>query len=69
MCFCINIVLLYRSGSLQVGDVLLAISGQSLVNCTLSDAVHLLQEPEDMVTLKITKETQLLGRYHIWTYY
>ena len=44
-----------------MGDVLLAINGQSLAGCTLADAVHLLQEPEDIVTLKISKETQLLG--------
>eukprot|EP00800_Vazella_pourtalesii_P012329 TRINITY_DN2913_c0_g2_i5.p1 TRINITY_DN2913_c0_g2~~TRINITY_DN2913_c0_g2_i5.p1 ORF type:complete len:867 (-),score=220.48 TRINITY_DN2913_c0_g2_i5:132-2732(-) len=51
----------YRSGGLQIGDVLLEINGQSLSHCTLSDAVHLLQEPDDLVTLKISKETQLLG--------
>ncbi|KAI6661174.1 glutamate receptor-interacting protein 1 [Oopsacas minuta] len=50
-----------KSGGLQIGDVLLAINGQSLTNCTLNDAVQLLQETEDVVTLKISKEAQLLG--------
>ena len=44
---------------------MLEINGQSLSNCTLSDAVHLLQEPDDLVTLKISKETQLLGQFLI----
>ena len=45
--------------------MLLEINGQSLSHCTLSDAVHLLQEPDDLVTLKISKETQLLGQFTI----
>ena len=48
-------VCLYRTGALHVGDRLLAINGVSLRGKTLTDAVHLLQNAGDTVTVKITR--------------
>ena len=45
----------HRTGALHVGDRLLAINGVSLRGKTLTDAVHLLQNAGDTVTLKITR--------------
>ena len=44
-----------RTGALHVGDRLLAINGVSLRGKTLTDAVHLLQNAGDTVTVKITR--------------
>jgi C-terminal processing protease CtpA/Prc len=44
-----------KTGALHVGDRLLAINGVSLRGKTLTDAVHLLQNAGDTVTLKITR--------------
>ena len=46
----------YRTGMLHSGDILLAIDGVSLENATLSDAVQMLRNGGDSVTLKVTKE-------------
>ena len=48
---------LCRTGALHVGDRLLAINGVSLRGKTLTDAVHLLQNAGDTVTVKITRPT------------
>ena len=52
----------YRTGALHVGDRLLAINGVSLRGKTLTDAVHLLQNAGDTVTVKITRPAN--GRTH-----
>ena len=44
-----------RTGALHVGDRLLAINGVSLRGKTLTDAVHLLQNAGDTVTVKIMR--------------
>ena len=46
---------MYRTGALKVGDRVMAINGQSLFGKTLRDAVSLLQNAGDTVTLKISK--------------
>lgn len=46
---------MFRTGALHVGDRLLAINGVSLRGKTLSDAVQLLQNAGQTVTLKITR--------------
>ena len=51
-----------RTGALHVGDRLLAINGVSLRGKTLTDAVHLLQNAGDTVTVKITRPAN--GRTH-----
>jgi len=65
VCACVcNLLLLVtvvyylrRTGALHVGDRLLAINGVSLRGKTLTDAVHLLQNAGDTVTVKITRPT------------
>jgi len=52
----------FRTGALHVGDRLLAINGVSLRGKTLTDAVHLLQNAGDTVTVKITRPAN--GRTH-----
>ena len=47
-----------RTGTLKVGDKVLAINGESLYNKTVSDAVIILQAAGDVVTLKISKSTK-----------
>ena len=44
-----------RTGVLNVGDSLLAINGQSLVNATVPDAVYMLRNAGDIVNLKIRR--------------
>ncbi|TGZ59450.1 hypothetical protein CRM22_009066 [Opisthorchis felineus] len=45
-----------RSGSINPGDILLAVNGVSLSSCTLSEAIRLLQSPtEEIVTLRVQK--------------
>ncbi|XP_064483424.1 glutamate receptor-interacting protein 2-like isoform X2 [Ornithodoros turicata] len=46
-----------RTGALHVGDRILAINGQSLRGKPLSEAILLLQNSGDVVTLKISKTT------------
>ncbi|CAI8031684.1 Glutamate receptor-interacting protein 2 [Geodia barretti] len=45
----------HRTGALKVGDRIMAINGQSLFGKTLRDAVFMLQNAGDAVTLKISK--------------
>ena len=46
---------LHSTGALKVGDRVMAINGQSLFGKTLRDAVFLLKNAGDTVTLKISK--------------
>ena len=54
--FCI-----FRTGTLEPGDVLLAIDGKNLEGATLQHAVELLKSSGDVVTLQISKDTATLG--------
>uniref|UniRef100_A0A3P8SPR7 Glutamate receptor interacting protein 2a n=1 Tax=Amphiprion percula TaxID=161767 RepID=A0A3P8SPR7_AMPPE len=45
-----------RTGTLEPGDRLLAIDTVRLENCTMEDAMHVLQQAEDMVKLRIQKD-------------
>uniref|UniRef100_A0A671YGS6 Glutamate receptor interacting protein 2a n=1 Tax=Sparus aurata TaxID=8175 RepID=A0A671YGS6_SPAAU len=45
-----------RTGTLEPGDRLLAIDSVRLENCTMEDAMHVLQQAEDMVKLRIQKD-------------
>ncbi|XP_075729407.1 glutamate receptor interacting protein isoform X2 [Rhipicephalus microplus] len=51
-----------RTGALHVGDRILAINGQSLRGKPLSEAILLLQNSGDVVTLKISKSPRNQGR-------
>ena len=60
-----------RTGTLKAGDRVLAINGESLFSRTLPEAVALLSEAGDVVTLKISKvsrkpseRTSLVPRPH-----
>uniref|UniRef100_A0A3Q3X810 PDZ domain-containing protein n=1 Tax=Mola mola TaxID=94237 RepID=A0A3Q3X810_MOLML len=46
----------HRTGTLEPGDKLLAIDSVRLENCTMEDAMHILQQAEDMVKLRIQKD-------------
>lgn len=51
-----------RTGTLEPGDRLLAIDNVRLENCTMEDAMHVLQQAEDMVKLRIQKDEDNAGR-------
>ncbi|XP_068454709.1 glutamate receptor-interacting protein 2-like isoform X2 [Clinocottus analis] len=46
----------HRTGTLEPGDRLLAIDSVRLENCSMEDAMHVLQQAEDMVKLRIQKD-------------
>ncbi|XP_040008159.1 glutamate receptor-interacting protein 2-like [Xiphias gladius] len=46
----------HRTGTLEPGDRLLAIDSVRLENCTMEDAMHILQQAEEMVKLRIQKD-------------
>lgn len=50
-----------RTGTLEPGDRLLAIDSVRLENCTMEDAMHVLQQAEDMVKLRIQKDEDNIG--------
>ena len=52
-----------RTGTLEPGDRLLAIDSYRLDNCTMEDAMHILQEAEDMVKLRIQKDEDNSGMH------
>ncbi|CAG11292.1 unnamed protein product, partial [Tetraodon nigroviridis] len=51
----------HRTGTLEPGDRLLAIDSVRLENCTMEDAMHILQQAEDMVKLRIQKDEDNIG--------
>ncbi|XP_073507842.1 glutamate receptor-interacting protein 1 isoform X6 [Phyllobates terribilis] len=46
----------HRTGTLELGDKLLAIDNIRLENCSMEDAVQILQQCEELVKLKIRKD-------------
>ncbi|XP_062339274.1 LOW QUALITY PROTEIN: glutamate receptor-interacting protein 1-like [Osmerus eperlanus] len=46
----------HRTGTLELGDKLLAIDNMRLESCSMEDAVQILQQCEDLVKLKIRKD-------------
>ncbi|XP_028841484.1 glutamate receptor-interacting protein 2a isoform X2 [Denticeps clupeoides] len=46
----------HRTGTLEPGDRLLAIDNMRLENCGMEEAMHFLQQAEDMVKLRIQKD-------------
>ncbi|XP_039524110.1 glutamate receptor-interacting protein 1 isoform X6 [Pimephales promelas] len=51
----------HRTGTLELGDKLLAIDNIRLDNCSMEDAVQILQQCEDLVKLKIRKDEDNSG--------
>jgi len=54
--------MMYRTGSIQPGDQLLAIDNVRLDNCTLEDSARVLQDTHDIVKLTIKKDENFAGR-------
>lgn len=52
---------LFRTGTLELGDKLLAIDNIRLDNCSMEDAVQILQQCEELVKLKIRKDEDNSG--------
>lgn len=50
-----------RTGTLELGDKLLAIDNIRLDNCSMEDAVQILQQCEELVKLKIRKDEDNSG--------
>ncbi|XP_061920598.1 glutamate receptor-interacting protein 1 isoform X6 [Entelurus aequoreus] len=46
----------HRTGTLELGDKLLAIDNIRVENCSMEEAVHILQQCEELVKLKIRKD-------------
>ncbi|CAL8367803.1 unnamed protein product [Lota lota] len=46
----------HRTGTLEPGDMLLAIDNVRLERCTMEDAMHVLEQAEDMVKLRVQKD-------------
>uniref|UniRef100_A0A7N9B070 Glutamate receptor interacting protein 2a n=1 Tax=Mastacembelus armatus TaxID=205130 RepID=A0A7N9B070_9TELE len=55
----------HRTGTLEPGDRLLAIDNVRLENCTMDDAMHVLQQAEDMVKLRIQKDEDNIDELEI----
>uniref|UniRef100_A0A671PIK0 Glutamate receptor-interacting protein 2-like n=1 Tax=Sinocyclocheilus anshuiensis TaxID=1608454 RepID=A0A671PIK0_9TELE len=51
----------HRTGTLEPGDKLLAIDNIRLENCSMEDAVEILQQSEDLLKLKIRKDEDNSG--------
>lgn len=69
--FCLTfIVIVYfnRCGSIQPGDKLLAINDVCLSTCTVEDAAHLLELPDDIVKLKLQRDDPEEGTKDCVTY-
>ena len=48
----------FRTNAIHVGDLILAINNVSLKGKSLSEAIELLQNADDMVTLKISRKLE-----------
>ena len=57
-----------RCGSIQPGDKLLAINDVCLNTCTVEDAAHLLELPDDIVKLKLQRDDPEEGSKDCVTY-
>lgn len=55
-----------RTGTLELGDKLLAIDSIRVENCSMEEAVQILQQCEELVKLKIRKDEDNSGI--IWVY-
>ena len=49
---------MFRTNAIHVGDLILAINNVSLKGKSLSEAIELLQNADDMVTLKISRKLE-----------
>lgn len=51
----------FRTGTLELGDKLLAIDNIRVENCSMEEAVQILQQCEELVKLKIQKDEDNSG--------
>lgn len=51
----------FRTGTLELGDKLLAIDNIRVENCSMEEAVQILQQCEELVKLKIRKDEDNSG--------
>lgn len=58
----------HRSGTLKIGDTLLAVNNKSLSDCTRQEASDILQEAGDVVTLRVRTSNGMTGNAnsHFW---
>lgn len=59
--FSVSAVLVSRTGTLELGDKLLAIDNIRVENCSMEEAVQILQQCEELVKLKIQKDEDNSG--------
>ncbi|TNN42726.1 Glutamate receptor-interacting protein 2 [Liparis tanakae] len=55
----------HRTGTLEPGDRLLAIDGVRLENCSMEDAMRVLQQAEDMVKLRVQKDEDNVDEFEM----
>ncbi|XP_025197807.1 glutamate receptor-interacting protein 1 isoform X2 [Melanaphis sacchari] len=53
----------HRSGTLKIGDTLLAVNNKSLIDCTRQEASSILQESGDVVTLRVRTSNTAIDDY------
>lgn len=55
----------HRSGTLKIGDTLLAVNNKVLSDCTKQEASDILQESGDVVTLRVRTSNSVTGNKDI----
>jgi len=51
----------HRSGTLKIGDTLLAVNNKSLSDCSRQEASDILQDAGDVVTLRVRTSNLMTG--------
>lgn len=64
--FSVSAVLVSRTGTLELGDKLLAIDNIRVENCSMEEAVQILQQCEELVKLKIQKDEDNSGIFYLF---
>lgn len=65
----LNIDVYDRTGAIHIGDLLLAINGEMMKGRTLTEATEMLQNAEDLITLKIARPIEANSKvYKVITY-
>lgn len=58
-----------RTGTLELGDKLLAIDNIRVENCSMEEAVQILQQCEELVKLKIRKDEDNSGIRQVFLFF
>ena len=59
------ICILYREGTLKVGDRILSINGVTSAQCSLMDALALLRSSDVKVTLGVEYDVSVMGESNV----